>query len=94
MTEWKYDISKLRTVQPHEAYQTAKDALADVRYKDNGLPEEGYERARRFAEDALRDARGKLNGLLIEQDATRQDTTDTKRWMETLAQIIREIERR
>jgi len=94
MTEWKYDTSKLKTVQPHEAYQTAKDALEDVRYMDNGLPEDECERARRLAEEALRDARGKLNGLLIAQGAERLDTADTKRWMDILASIILEIERR
>lgn len=91
MTEW-IDMSKLKTVQPHEAYQTAKDALEDVRYTDNGLPEDEVQRARRLAEEALRDARGKLNGLLIAQGAERLDTADTKRWMDILASVILEIE--
>jgi len=80
MTEW-IDMSKLRTVE-------------DVRYMDNGLPEDEVQRARRLAEEALRVARGALNGLSIAQGGQRLDTADTKRWMDMLASVIREIERR
>ena len=66
----------------------------EIEYRDNGLPEDECERARRLAEEALRVARGSLNGLLIAQGGERLDTAETKRWMDILASVILEIERR
>ena len=62
-------------------------------YSPSSFPWEDWRKYSTQAVEAVREARGRLNHLLMVETANKDDTTDTKRWMETLERLAREIER-
>ena len=62
-------------------------------YSPSSFPWEDWRKYSMQAAEALREARGRLNHVLMVEAANKDDTTDTKRWMETVERLVREIER-